>query len=106
MLTIYLSEPRKVTVTGLAVHGGADIDDATLKWKLQTTARADIAGATGTMPAAGAGGIYTGTVGPLAGIAGLTLGGRYLLVTYEDVPEESRRHYRELEVTLRERGAS
>lgn len=106
MLTLYLREPRKVKVNGLAVHGGAAIDDATLKWKLQTTARADIAGATGTVPALGASGNYSGTVGPLAGVAGLTLGGKYLLVTYEDVADASRRHYRELEVTLRERGAS
>ena len=106
MLTIYLSEPRKITLDGFAEAGGAEIDDATINWKLQTTARADIAGAAGAMAAVGTGGDYTGTVGPLAGVAGLTLGSRYILVTYEDVAAANRRHYRELEVILRERGVS
>ncbi len=106
MLTVYLHEPRTLSVAGFKVQGGAEINNAALAWKLQTTARVDVANATGTLAAAGSGGDYSGTVGPLVAATTLVLGRDYLLVVYEDVAEASRRLYRELAVKLLERGDS
>lgn len=105
MLTLYISEPRTITIDGWKAHGGAYINSSTaLKWKLQTTARVDVTGATGSFTyVASSEGDYTATV--LLSSVSVTHGRRYLLVTYEDVAAASRRHYREIEVLVKERGA-
>ena len=106
MLDIYLHEPRTLSVAGFGVDGGALINNASLAWKIQTKARVDVANASGTLTAAGTGGNYSGTVGPLTAATDLELNRKYLLVVYEDVTAANRRLYREIEVHLIERATA